>query len=72
MHFVHVKGQLVGFQNLSTEKDLPHCREVKRVCIAHYFFPDRSASRCKLRESLEGGVRLESIRQSQASLSIYA
>jgi len=34
------------------------------------FFPDRSASCCKLRESLEGGVCLESIRQSQAPLSI--
>jgi len=30
--------QLVVFHNLSMEKDLPHCREVKRVCIARYFF----------------------------------
>lgn len=61
-----MQSHLVVFQNASAEKDLPHCTEVKRVCIAHYFLLTEVplvVSRGKVSEE-------ESIRQSQASLSV--
>lgn len=64
-----MQGRLV-FQNASAEKDLPHCTEVKRVCIAHYFLLTEVRLAVSRGKVSEGAVRLESIRQSQAFLNV--
>lgn len=65
-----MQGRLVVFQNVSAEKDLPHCTEVKQVCIAHYFLLTEVHLAVSRGKVSEGGVHLESIRHSQASLSV--